>query len=105
MPALGAIEVQRHPLLARRREENGLVVLARRAARVARAGQRRVGAHVAEHDGALAGRVADLGAVDAPLGGRGVLLVAAVAADEDEDLVCVWWLGGGRKEDEGSRTG
>ena len=86
MPALGAVEVQRHPLLARRREEHGLVVLAGGAARVARAGEGRVGADVAEHDGALAGRVADLGAVDAPLGGRRILLVAAVAADEDQDL-------------------
>lgn len=100
MPALGAVEVQRHPFLTGSREEHGLVVLAGRAARVASARQCRVGADVSKHDGALAGRVSDLGAVDAPLGGRGVLLVAAVAADEDQDLGLVFWVdgvgGGGR---------
>jgi hypothetical protein len=44
--------------------------------------------------------MSDLGAVDAPFGGRGVLLVAAVAADEDQDLGLVFWVdgvgGGGR---------
>ena len=106
MPALGAVEVQRHPLLARRREEHGLVVLAGRAARVSSAGQRRVGSHVAQHDGALSRRVADLRSVDTPLSWGGVLLVAAVAADEDQDLGgCVGFWVGKRKSEEGRLRG
>ncbi len=90
VPAPRAREVQRHPFLGGRRKKYGLLMPAGRAGRVARAGQRRVRPHVLDEDRPLPGGVRDLVAVHAPGGGRGVLLVPAVAAYEDEDLNGEW---------------
>ena len=46
VPAAGAVEEQRHAFLRARGKEHRLIVAARWAAHVARAGERRVGPHV-----------------------------------------------------------